>query len=211
MVIEIFNGNIAVPAKCGTRYFSKCAESSEVRERCMQRIVSCLPQQSDITRTLEGIPTRIIDYHLWKEVEWLVVRDPYEWLESALHTELVSCYSDTEKVTEIVNGFVSMGGNTHWNGSFFKKIYYLYKNHNIKPFKILQITEITEFLFGLGWDIKYIKDEYSFHHVHDWKSKEWIVEMVKREYPIQWKRMMDMIKVDKEYYDYVVNNKVKLL
>lgn len=211
MVIEIFNRNIAVPAKCGTRYFSKCVKSAERQVGYMERIVSCLPQQSDITQTVEGTPSRIEDYDLWKGVEWLVVRDPYEWLQSALHTELVSCYSDTEKVSSIVDEFASPTGTTHWSGSFFKKIHFLYKNHNIKRFKILQITETTEFLAKLGWDIEYIKDEYSFYHVHDWKSKEWIVEMVKSEYPIQWERMLTLMRGDREYYEYVVNNKVKLL
>jgi hypothetical protein len=211
MVIEIFEGNIAVPAKCGTRYFSKCVKSPERPVGYMERVVSCLPQQSDITRTIGDEKSRIEDYELWKGVKWLVVRDSYEWLESALHTELVSCHSDIEKVSGIIDDFVSPWGNTHWHGGFFKKIHFLYKNHNIKRFKILQITETTKFLSDLGYDIEYIKDEYSFYHVDNWKSKKEIVEMVKNEFPTQWEMMLNLIKGDREYYEYVVNNKVKLI
>ena len=107
MVIEIFGGNIAVPAKCGTRYFSKCVKSPERQVGYMERFVSCLPLQSDITRTIGDEKSRIEDYELWQGVEWLVVRDSYEWLESALHTELVSCHSDIEKVSRIIDEFVS--------------------------------------------------------------------------------------------------------
>ena len=35
--------------------------------------------------------------------------------------------------------------------------------------------------------------------------------MVKNGFPTQWEMMLNLIKGDREYYDYVVNNKVKLI
>jgi hypothetical protein len=145
-------------------------------------------------------------------VEWLVVRDPYEWLQSALHTELVSCYSDTQKVSSIVDEFASPTGVLLIGVVHFLKRYTFYIRTIISNgLRFYKLRKLRSFLSKLGYDIEYIKDEYSFHHVEDWKSKEWIVEMVKSEYPIQWERMLTLIRGDREYYDYVVNNKVKLL
>lgn len=211
MVVEIFNNNIAVPAKCGTRYFSKCVKSPERTSGYMNRIVSCLPSQSDITFTKSEEDSPILDYNLWKSVEWLVVRDSYEWLKSALHTEIVTCWNDREKMSNIIEEFISPGGNTHWCGLFFQKIHFLYRNHNIKRFKILQIDEITNFLFNMGYDIKYNKDEYSFLDTQNWKSKDEIVYLVQNEFPKEWEEMLNLIKKDKEYYEYVVNNKTKFI
>ena len=209
MVIEIFNGNIAVPAKCGTRYFSKCIESPENPVKYMERVVSELPINSDLL-TKDGW-FKIKHLELWKKVEYLVVRDPLEHLKSAIHTEFVHCWDDMDKIKSHVESFTYLGTNPHWYPHHYRKIYFLNKNHHIPKFKILHMNQITDFLLSLGFDIKYIKDEYSFKHVENWKSKEECVDIFKTNFPIEWDLLMEMIEKDMEYYDIVVNNKVKLL
>jgi hypothetical protein len=46
MVIEIFNGVIGVPAKCGTRFFSKTQKNPERMEGYWAKEVTSLVTQS---------------------------------------------------------------------------------------------------------------------------------------------------------------------
>lgn len=210
MVIEIFNGNIAVPAKCGTRYFSKCVKSPERPVGYMERVVTDLPLQPEM-KTPDGKPFPIENIHLWKEVKYFVVRDPYEHLKSALHTEIVNFWDDLDKVKSVVDEFISWGGNAHWHPQFYRKLYLFHKNYNIPRFKIIQINQITDFLLSLGYDIKYYKEEYSFLHVPNWKSKDDCVDIIKINFPNQWNEMLNYISNDMEYYNYIVNNKSKMI
>lgn len=210
MVIEIFNENIAVPAKCGTRYFSKCVKSPERPTDYMEHTTSCLPQQSEV-KLPNGEPFPFEDIDLWKKVEYLVVRDPYEHLKTALHTELITLYKDYNKFEFVIKEFVSWGGNAHWHPYFYRRLYYAHKNYGIPRFKIIHMEEITDFVKSLGYDIEYNKEEYNFNDKPNWKSKDEICELVKNTFPNEWKQMMDFISNDMEYYHYIINNKKKLI
>lgn len=203
MVIEIFNGEIGVPAKCGTRFFSKTKKSPERTEGYW-------------TREFLGLPNQFAEYRIpteeakWKKLKYFIVRDPFEHLKSALHTDLVICWDDLDKVKSILDTYMNEYGDTHYNPVLYKSVFDLFKEWKMKV-KCIDISGVSEFLKERGFDIPYIKEEYAFKHNPNWKSKEECVEIVQTNFPDEWNTLVKFCNRDREYYEYLILGRGKLI
>ena len=186
MVIELFDEVIAVPAKCGTRYFSKCLQSKK----------SFLP---------------IVKRHEkddWKKIKWVVVREPIEHLKSAIHTEILPFLNDRNGIESVLNTFISDSGGTHYHPHLYLRLMYtmiLLK----KQYKPIHISNVSEFIKEyVGVDIPYNKEEYGFNHIVDWKSKDECVDIVKTEFPNHWDKLMKLCESDTIIYNKFINGEL---
>jgi hypothetical protein len=203
MVIEIFNGEIGVPAKCGTRFFSKTVKSPEREVGYWTREVSGMPNEFAVFR----IPTEVAK---WKKLKYFVIREPFEHLKSALHTDMVTCWEDLDKVNEILNKYLNEYGDTHYHPTLYKSVYEVFREWKMKV-KCIDISNVSEFVQSKGFDIPYNKEEYAFKHTDNWKSKEECVEIVQTNFTDKWNQLVDKCKRDREYYEYLLHGRSKLI
>jgi hypothetical protein len=192
MVIDFFGGNIAVPAKCGTRYFTRTG-----MECTSQSIPHPLPQY----RKVEAVEA-------WKGVEWIVLRKPIEHLMSALHTDYLNDMSNIEY--EIQSYFIEFSGGTHFYPHLNKQLYYLFKDLGIKP-KVIKLSDVSSFVEGLGYSVPYNKNDYSFKNKPNWISKEECFEKLQAEYPFEITELIYLANKDNEFYEYLVDGRSKII
>lgn len=143
----------------------------------------------------------------FKNLNWgvIILRDPEDHLNSALHTEILSLWnnhSNWEGITEeeLINLFVSELGSTHWCGILNRTIFEAYLSKDKKPIA-LRLKDLTLFLSLEGKMKPYDKDRYNFKEFNIWRSPNYIKNYIKSTYPDQYGIMMNMIKEDRKYYN----------
>ena len=181
MGIKFYDNRLIVPNKCGTRYLDKIFPN---------------PQILKYWEVLDSQRYIHPQYHF-------IYREPYEWMVSALHTEILnSVHPESDDITEtVLNLFLSPLGSTHWVSNIFELLYGVY-NYRTKSINVLNLKDLSGFLSESGYELpKYEPEEYTFRYVSDWKSKDEIVEMVQRDYPQHWSSLMERIEKERYYYD----------
>ncbi len=175
---------IIVPFKHGTRYLKKLFPLNynlPINEICSQ------PDWFD------------------KSVYYLY-RDPMENLVSALHTEVVCSYDSNTPISDIVFSFFNIDGdgdrlNGHWSSGILEKLYNLYIQCNV-DIKLIDLKNLSTLLISLGYKIPIFDyEEFQFKGRSNWMNKEEIVEMMKLDYPIEWNKLMEIVKRETEFYN----------
>jgi hypothetical protein len=194
MKICFFNNDtILAPLKCGTRY-----------------LMECFGEESSTT------DTTILKYSIYhKNVNTIVVRSPFEHLESAIHTELLPIFSkgiDNDKMeTEILNileRFKSTPhlsyGTTHWSYHIYEQMYW-YWRRNRKYIKVIKLSELSDYLKGIKTELpKYDPDNYTFNNYSYWCSKEDLMRFVKENYKSIWNDLVEQIKISNKWYELLI-------
>jgi hypothetical protein len=142
----------------------------------------------------------------FKNLNWeiVILRNPKEHLQSALHTEILSLWNGhtnwkdiSEK--ELIDLFISESGSTHWCGILNKTFFDVCSLKNDNP-KILKLENLSSFLSLEGNHLQYRKDDYSFKQFDKWETPEYITNYVRTQYKDQYSIMMDMVNEDTRYY-----------
>jgi len=192
MKLCFFNDNtILAPLKCGTRY-----------------LIETFGEESSITKT------SILNCSLYhKNAKVIVVRSPYEHLESALHTELIKLFEDIQNPneTEILNvlkGFKSTphlsDGTTHWSYHIYEQMYW-YWRRNRKYIKVIELKDLTTYLKTVKKKLpKYDADNYTFNHYSHWCPKENMMLFVKENYKSIWNDLMEQVKISNKWYELLI-------
>jgi hypothetical protein len=165
------NGTILTPHKCGTKYLNEIFKKSKKEN---------------------VIPFNDI---FSMDFKWLIVRDPYEHLLSAITT----VYNNRESVrdlNEILNNFIN-SLDVHWNNTFYKDMLSHSLNHSFTLVELSNLTDFVEheliinplppFLKRYGTNIIYM-------------SKDNLIDKIKLEYPSEWEILMGLVESEKNYY-----------
>lgn len=183
MNVKVYGNKIIAPCKCGTRYLDKLWDTYE--------------DSSELTIYTEA---------RWRYFNgYFIYRHPKEWLESALHTEILG-RMDTESIDDIINHFLSPKGTTHWADKTFKGMWeFLSLNRKVKA---IPLTQLTKLVRTLGFEPpKYAKEDYDFHYLDKvWIPKETVLKDIQRDYEIEWEWLMSCIEEEEIYYNKIVNN-----
>lgn len=192
MKLCFFNDNtILAPLKCGTRYLIETFGEE-----------SSTTVTSSLNRSL---------YH--KNVKVIVVRPPYEHLESALHTELIKLFQDRQNPneTEILNvleGFKSIphlsDGTTHWSYHIYEQMYW-YWRRNQKYIKVIELKDLTIYLKTVKKKLpKYDADNYTFKYYSYWCPKKDMMLFVKENYKSIWNDLMEQVVISNKWYELLI-------
>jgi len=192
MKLSFFNDNtILAPLKCGTRYLIETFGEE-----------SSTTMTSSLNRTL---------YH--QNVKVIVVRPPYEHLESALHTEIIKLYenstTDSESdIKNVLDRFKSnanlLDGATHWSYHVYEKLYW-YWRRNRKYIKVIELKDLTTYLKTVKKKLpKYNADNYTFNHYSYWCPKEDIMLFVKENYKSIWDDLMEQVRISNKWYELLI-------
>lgn len=165
------NGTILTPHKCGTKYLNKVFNVSGQRN-----------------------VIRLKDLHQFN-FKWLIVRDPYEHLLSAL-TTVYNSRHDTLTLDELLDRLMN-GLDPHWIPDFYKVILSYSSDHSLTLVKLSDLSSFVEnelklvappMLNRYGTQIIYL-------------SKEKLIDKIKTEYPSEWNTLMGLVDAERIYYD----------
>ena len=194
MNFKLFNNDsIMAPLKCGTRYLEK----------------------------VFGEPSSQISSHaiggklFIKNLQTIVVRQPFEHLSSALHTEILGSIQTNEEtdIKDILDEFVSFDPlnrqNTHWEKNTYKNLYW-YWRRNRACTNVVDLKDLSSHLEELKIEKieKYDSKEYNFNHYKFWCSKEDLMLFIKTNYQKEWKNLMEQIHDSNAFYNYLINKEV---
>ena len=186
MNVKVYDSGIIAPCKCGTRFLDSVCNLVE--------------------DTSEG---DIFGKPQWKGFAgWIIYREPFEWMVSALHTEILN-RMEGEIVEDILERFLRDGGTTHYCDTTLKRMWeWLSMNRKCKGIPLSQLSKLLRTL-GIEtekWNEKY----WDFHHLDDkWMSKEDMIKGIERDYPIEWEWLNAAVKDEEVYWNRIVNREWK--
>jgi hypothetical protein len=194
MNYKLFNDDsILAPLKCGTRYLEK----------------------------VFGEPSSQISSHaiggklFIENLQTIVVRQPFEHLSSALHTEILGSIQTNEEtdIKDILDEFLSFDPlnkqNTHWDKNMYKNLYW-YWRRNRERTDVIDLKDLSSYLTRLK--IKkienYDSNEYNFNHYKFWCSKEDLMLFIKTNYKKEWENLMEQVDNSNVFYNHLINKEV---
>ena len=142
--------------------------------------------------------TSSFDYVFNENTYW-IYRNPIDYLMSALKTEIRTSIEFEEDQTDyIVDSFISGNGH-HWSSNLYLVMYYYWKNNNIKPIHLSNISN----LFSL--DTEFIKEEYEMNQYEKTKYQDdlFITNKVGK---IRMKMLYDKMNQDSIWLDKILKN-----
>jgi hypothetical protein len=154
-------------------------------------------------------PSLIIEYpvltytsnfdYVFNENTYWIYRNPIDYLMSALKTEIrTSIEYDGDQTDHIVEGFISDKSH-HWNYNLNLIMYYYWKNNNIKPIHLSNISNL------FSPEIEFINGEYEMNSYEKTKYQDdlFITNKVGK---IRMKMLYDKMNQDSIWLDKILKN-----
>jgi hypothetical protein len=139
MLFKYENGmDIVAPLKHGTRWLEEKTNPSSIIE---------YPHHNCTTN---------FDYVFNENTYW-IYRNPIDYLMSALKTEIRTSIEFEEDQTDYIAETFISGKGHHWNSNLYLIMYYYWKNNNIKPIHLSNISNL------FSSDIEFIKEDYEMN------------------------------------------------
>jgi len=202
MKFHVVNNEILVPLKCGSTYLEKIYPDNIVD------INYCdLPN-------LKGIST-------------IIIREPIEHLQSALHTEILMWYAQNpseslsvDTATPIIKRFINVDSNLlptpHWDVNYYEHLYKFWKRSK-GSIKIVHTSDLTQF----------IKEKYKIDNPHDkfsygipahrgefkyaYTTKQELAKWIEKTLPELWDELVKEIPKANKFYNLIINGEVSEL
>ena len=196
MKFHVVNNEILVPLKCGSTYLERIYPNniSDINYRDLPN--------------LKGIST-------------IILREPIEHLQSALHTELLGWLQDnpteilsTENMIPLINNFITNElnpyGTTHWDVHYYEHLYKFWK-HNRNTLKVVHISDLTDFIkkeyeidiphnkFSYGIPALGRKFEYAF------TTKQELSKWIEETLPELWNEVVKDVSKAEKFYNHLIN------
>jgi hypothetical protein len=160
----------------------------------------------------------------FKDVTAIIIREPLEHLQSALHTELLMWYAlnpgeslSVDTATPLVKKFINTDSNTrgttHWDVNYYEHLYKFWKrNRNI--IKIVNVSELSPFLKE-NYDIDLVHDKFSYgipahsgRFKYAFTTKQKLAKWIEETLPDIWNELIkDIPKADK-FYNLMINGEI---
>ena len=192
MKAVLFDNKLLVPKKCGSTYSYNIF--------------------TDVVSTEYDIE------HLYsiKNTITIVIREPLEHLQSALHTELLGWLFDnpTEKIEAnnmipLISNFLG-NGTTHWDINYYEHIYKFWKQ-NQNTIKIIHISNLTDFIqqkYGINiphnkfsYGILKLVGKFKYAYITKQKLSKWIEETL----PELWNEVVKDLPKAEKFYNHLIN------
>lgn len=199
MDLKVYNGGtILAPLKCGTRFLD---ESFGVND--------------------EGYTLHLLRRGLfYPKFKTMVVRPPMEHISSALHTEIINAYNNTDTnpdepvdISVIIDTFIWKGPeqthqNIHWHRDLYSTLYWIWRR-NRNNIEIVELKDLSSHLKSIGIKItKHKKENYNFSNFKNYCDVDELMMFIKLNYVDEWRNMMKQVEVATEYYNYLINREV---
>jgi hypothetical protein len=197
MHFKVFNNEILAPLKCGSTYLGMVYPNGII----------------DVTH---------LDLPNLKGISKIVIREPFEHLQSALHTEILLWYAlnpseslSVDTATPIIERFINSDtnplGTPHWDVNYYEHLYKFWKRSN-GSIKIIHISNLTPFLKErYNVDVKHDKFSYGITtHVRNFKyaytTKEKLSKWIETSLPKLWKDLTKKLPKADKFYNLMIND-----
>lgn len=182
MDIKLFDNRILAPSKCGTRYLRKFFSDKRFN----------------------------INVDSINNISHIIIRNPYEHFESAIHTEYLNYVGEPENLHHIINGIVDKNGIGHWHPNTYQFLYSVFcKNNTIE---VIQLDKLSLFLESMGYVHPYNKEEYDWSSLPNWKPKEILLKELKLLFKKEFELIDKKLEIEFEFYTKLssmsINNKL---
>jgi hypothetical protein len=184
MVFHLFDNRILTTPKCGTRYLRQKWEDTEITFKKIQ---------------ITG----------FSNIKYLIIREPFEHLKSAIHTEFYNhkdLYSyDIIDFSNYLNKLLLRGEIAHWSYNMYEIMYWMYIKSNRK-IKIIHLSSLTDFIKEQGYDIEYVLSDYTFNDSENWISKDDLFNKLLKNFPSQMQILLKQSDEQNIFYNKIINN-----
>jgi hypothetical protein len=190
MVIDVYCGNIGVPGKCGSRYFT-----------------NTIPfwGEPEYRKSFKDF------YNGMYNLDYIIIRNPFEHLKSGLKTEVMECFDDELKIKKILNQFINTDiGGTHFHPHFCKRIYSICYKSKWK-LKIVDLSNLSKFIEEKLHRIEFNENDYDFHKDPTFKTKEQVWGRCMDLYPDLMNKLVEFTNFDIKYYHALLNDNRDLI
>ena len=210
MDFHIVNNEILVPVKCGTTYLETVYPGN---------FISLGPNPS--------IESYSHLFNRCKDISAIIIREPLEHLQSALHTELLRWYNEhhnenlsAETAIPLINNFITNElnpfGTTHWDINYYEHLYKFWKQYHNR-IKIIHISNLTDFIKQeYGIDMPHDKFSYGIPEIgigfkYRYTTKQKLAKWIEETMPDLWNELVkDMDRANK-FYNLLINKKIDLI
>jgi hypothetical protein len=199
--IKIYH-DIIVPNKCGTRYLQEYL------------------LLNTNTELHNGYYNNSIDIkYIWDfpKLNWIIIRHPEEYLESALKTDLLYVWSkenhNNKEELDIINKYINEG-TSHYFNNLYKTFYSYYLNYtNVNFVNLKDLSDFCAHKFPNKQNYEYDSTKYNMMGKY-YMDEETITDYVKEFYPTHWDSMQLNLKKEMFFYNKIIEkcnffNKIK--
>jgi len=176
MGFQLFDNRILAPLKCGTRYLSKA---------------------------YTFVNFNYYEVTDFSNIEYLIIREPYELLKSALHTEFIlykKMYGFEIDFDNFLDELMLKNYCTHWEYYMYEQMYWIYFKSN-KKIKVIHLSNLTDFMKQNGYNMKYRKSNYDFHNYKNWINKDEFFNKLLKEFPTQMEILLEKVNIQTLFYN----------
>ena len=208
MQFKVFNNEILTPHKCGTTYLEKVFPNDILMADYRINHLSFLNNKMYDMKTISTI----------------IIREPLEHLQSALHTEIFSWYLSNPSeslsidiVTPLIKNFINTDdnqyGTTHWDINYYEYLYKFWKG-NRDLIKIVQISNLTSFLKE-RYNIDIPHDKFSYgipaqgeNFKYSSITKQELSKWIETNLPELWYEVIKELPKADKFYNLMINGEI---
>jgi len=196
--IKIYN-DIFIPNKCGTRYFEEYTNFNFINNENELVTIS-----------------NIWDY----DIKWILIRNPIEYIKSALKTDFIELWNTEYKLNIKINeelllkNYIDETNNllndysigTHYSNKLYKTLYSYSLNYpNVKFVDLNNLSDLCLHLYENKNNYEYDSAKY------DMKGKNYIdtetlSEYINEFYPSLWESIQSNLKKEEFFYNKIISN-----
>jgi len=190
MTINIFEGKYLVPPKCGSRFFDE--HWGHTRE---------------FIDLFELKDSKFVD-----KIKWIVLRDPFEYMKTAVHTEFINFwngYNKKDNITEedLLNYISKEDSQSHWYCHIFRELYLFILKFKKLP-TIIMLDDLNYFVkneLKENHPTNFIKTNYDFSESKIYMSKDDLWDVyIKYNYPKEWETFSKLLKGDEFFQNKLI-------
>ena len=199
MQFKIFNNEILAPLKCGTTYLA-------------------MVYPNDI---IEINHTNLLDL---TGISTIIIREPFEHLQSALHTEILMWYAQNpseslsvDTVTPIMKRFINVDSNPlatpHWDANYYERLYKFWKQSK-GSIKIVHLSDLTQFIKEkYNIDMEHNKFSYGIttqvgNFKYAYTTKQNLSKWIETSLPKLWKALTKKLPKADKFYKLMINGEI---
>ena len=196
--IKIYN-DIFIPNKCGTRYFEEYTNFNFINNE--HELVSI---------------TNIWDY----DIKWILIRNPIEYIKSALKTDFIQLWNTEYKLNIKINeelllkNYIDETNNLlndysigmHYSNKLYKTLYSYSLNYpNVKFVDLNNLSDLCLHLYENKNNYEYDSAKYDMKGMN-YIDTETLSEYINEFYPSLWESIESNLKKEEFFYNKIISN-----
>ena len=197
--------------KCGSRFFDEHFGNRKILKPGSK--LGSSNWIDVINKEEAGCITKLKKSKFIDEIEWIVLREPIEYMKTAVHTEFINFWNGgnvggnkTEKDV-LLKFIINTESNLHWNSNIFRELYLFTLQFKKTPTIIMldNLNHFVENVLNETYSTGFTKTKYDFSDSTIYISKDdlWNI-YIKHNYPKEWKMLSKLLEGDMFFWNKLI-------